>query len=135
MANQIYQDWNASITVQAGAAITANNFSSGSQTVIDSTHDGGSENAKGATWIDIWINVTSAPSSEAAAEIWSEESPDNTNFANAQPSLVETVPTSTGYVYMGRHYIQAPYTKLKVKAISYGFTATVIGLPVTIEVQ
>lgn len=135
MANQIYQDWAASITAQASAAITADAFSEGAQTVVDATHDGGSENAKGAFAVDVWINVTSAPSNIAEAEIWSAESPDNTNFSTDQFSLVANVPASTGYVYIGRHYLQAPYTKLKIKAVDYGFTATLLCMPVTMEVQ
>lgn len=135
MASQIYQSWGAKITAQASAAITADTDSGGAQTVVDATYDGGSENARGANAVDVWCNVTAAPSSAAGVELWASESLDGTNFAEAQLSLRADVPASTGYVFVGRHYIQAPYTKLKVRAIDYGFTAVVECLPLTVEAQ
>ena len=70
MANEVRKKLRAAFVAQASAAITADAFSGGTETPLDNTYDGGSENCLGADHARMSINVTAAPSSEAIAEIW-----------------------------------------------------------------
>ena len=134
MTNENRKKYRSSFTAQASAAITAANFSGGSQTTMSQAGSGG--NCEGCWEADIYISVTSAPSGGAAtAEIWTEESPDNSNFSAAAQALSVSIPNgSTGYFYAGVLSLPA-YCKAKIKAISYGFTASLIAHPYLPEAQ
>lgn len=131
MANEIRVKRLSEITAQASAAITANAFSGGSQTAVTQT------NAPGAQALDLYMDVTSAPSTAAEAEIWREASREGTTYTAAE--LVLKVPnsitTSAALYYAGRMWDLQAYEKLKVKAINYGFTAVLYAVPVLPEVQ
>ena len=131
MTNEIRVKRLSEITAQASAAITANTFSGGSQTVI------GPSNAAGAAALDLYLDVTSAPSSAAYAEISRESSREGTTYAAVEfvmrcPSVITT---SAALYYVGRLWDPQAYEKIKVKAVNYGFTASLIAVPILPEVQ
>lgn len=131
MANEIRVKRLSEITAQASAAITANAFSGGAQTAVTQA------NAPGAQALDLYLNVTSAPSTAAEAEIWREASREGTTYAKEEFALrvTQAIATSAALYYAGRMYDIQAYEKLKTKAINYGFTATLIAVPVLPEVQ
>ena len=134
MANEIQTKYRTYQTVQASAAITAGAYSAGSQTDIDNI-DGA--NFLGAEGFDLYIDVTSAPSADAIAEIWMEASYDaGTSFAAAEKvSSVAVALTTADEYHIGQIFAPPPYFKLKIKAIDYTFTASLIVVPMVPEVQ
>lgn len=131
MANEIRVKRLSEITAQASAAITANTFSGGTQTAITPS------NAAGAAALDIYLNVTSAPSTAAEAEIWREASREGTTYSKEEFALKvpQAIATSAALYYVGRLYDIQAYEKLKTKAINYGFTAALYAVPILPEVQ
>lgn len=134
MANEIRKKFRAAITAQASAAITADAFSGGSETVLDNTYDGGSENCLGAEFVELYLNVTSGPTSAASAEVWAAHSHDGTNYTAYEYVASVEVPTGTGLYFVG-YMALSSYNKLKIKAIDYGFTAALTAVPVLMEAQ
>lgn len=131
MANEIRVKRLSEITAQAAAAISANALSGGTQTAITPS------NAPGATAFDLYVNVTAAPSTAATCEIWREASRDGTTWTAIELvlSVPQTIATSAALYYAGRMYDIQAYERLKLKAISYGFTAALYAVPVLPEVQ
>ena len=113
-------------TAQASAAITAGAFSGGAQTVVDKAAAG---NANGAAAVDFHINVTAAPGTAASCELWVEESGDGTNYSAEEYVAIVAVPTATGYYHLGRVYSLSQKSRAKIKAIGFGFTATLLATP------
>jgi len=134
MANEIWKKALSTITAQASAAITADALSGGSTTTINRAGSGG--NAEGAFEADIYVNVTSGPSGgDATAEIWMEASDDNSTFCEDEYCLSVKIPSSqTGRFHAG--VVELPkYCNLKIKAVDYGFTASMLAVPQLPEAQ
>jgi hypothetical protein len=132
MANEIRVKRLTEITVQASAAITANAFSGGAQTAVTPS------NAAGASALDVYLSVTTPPSTAAGAEVWREASREGTTYSTAEFGLSSPVTIATGagaLYYMGRLWDIQAYEKLKTKAINYGFTAVLYAVPILPEVQ
>ena len=126
MANEVKVKSRSSVTVQASAAITAGSYNSSTPTVLSRASSG---NADGCWDADIYIDVDAAPSGAATAEIWMAASPDNTNYSAKEYCLSVAVPvTVTGYYHMGTVALPM-YSKLYLKAVTYGFTASLIAIP------
>ena len=123
---RMYERAGTEVTAQASAAITADTLSGGAQTPIDIESGG---NADGAMWLDVYINVTSAPSTEATCELYMEASPDSTNYAAPEYCPPCAVPTSTGRIHVGPLYDLPRKCKLSIKAVGYGFTADCTVVP------
>jgi len=133
MANEIHIKDLSSVTAQASAAITADNFSGGSQTAISRQTSG---NAEGAYQVDCWAVVTVAPSGgDATLILYTEASPDGTNYAVAEAcgrALVED--GDTGHYHLGP--VEMSYAnKFKLFAADYGVTASLVVVPQVPELQ
>lgn len=143
MANEILQKARTAITAQGnGTALTADVDPNGSYTgdtpvILDNTYDGGSENCKGADYLNLELNVTTAPSTAATAEIWFSESEDGTNFTKWRysHSIGDDIATSVARYIGGLFFLKANYTKLAVVANSYAFNAALYATPKLVEVQ
>lgn len=134
MANEVWKKAKSTITAQASAAITADSLSTGTTTTIDRTSSSG--NAEGAFEADIYVDVTVAPSGGAAtAEIYMEASDDNSTFCEDEYCLSVEIPdATTGRFHAG--CVELPkYCNLKIMAVSYGFTASLLVVPELPEVQ
>lgn len=132
MANEIQRKYRTSVTAQASAAITADTDSTGTQTALDNTPTG---NGGGCEFLRLMLDVTAAPSAEAKAEIYMAESDDDSNYTNYVLIKTVTVPAATGKHKAGAVFFPAKYTQYKIKAIDYGFTASLAAWPQLPEVQ
>ena len=143
MANEVLQKARTVITAQSnGTALTADIDPNGAYTgdtpaVIDNTYDGGTENAKGAEYLNLELEVTTAPKAAATAEIWYSESEDGTNYTKWRYShtVGDDIDTSADRYIGGVFFLNANYTKLAVVAKSYGFNANLYATPKLVEVQ
>lgn len=124
---RVYERYGSVITAQASAAISANTMSAGATTAVDKASAG---NADGAIWFDCYVNVTAAPSTAATCEMYIEGSPDGTNYAASEYALTCAVPTATGRYRLGTLHAAPREFLATIKAISYGFTATLEIVPV-----
>ena len=133
MANEVQRKYRSTITAQASAAITADTDSTGTQTVIDNSPAG---NSAGCDEIQLTLDVTVVPTADAQAEIYMSTSDDGTNYA--EYVLIKTIDVSsaaTSDYQAGKVFYPRQYTKFKIKAIDYGFTASLNATPVLPEVQ
>lgn len=124
---RVYERYGTTITAQASAAITADAVSGGTTTPISKASSG---NADGAMWFDCYVNVTAAPSTAASCELWIEGSPDGTNYAATEYALTCAIPTTTDRYHLGCLYSTPQLLIGTIKAIDYGFTATLEITPV-----
>ena len=124
---RVYERYGTKITAQASAAITADTFSGGSQTLVDKASG---ENGDGAQWFDVYIDVTAAPSTAATCELWMTGSSDGTDESAYEYALSCAVPvTATDQYHLGSLHTTPREFKAKLKAIDYGFTATLYITP------
>lgn len=133
MANEIQRKYRTTQTVQASAAITADTFSTGSETAMDNE----TANYDGCDYLDVYINITSAAATTGSAEIWMAASRNSgTGYAEYEYALSAAVVASyTGDIHMGTIAFVCEEMKAKIKAIDYGFTASLLVVPVVPEVQ
>ena len=124
---RIYERFGTAITAQASAAITANTMSAGATTAIDKAASG---NADGAIWFDCFVNVTAAPSTAATCEMYVEGSPDGTNYAASEYALTCAVPTTADRYHLGTLHSTSRKFLATIKAVGFGFTATLELVPV-----
>lgn len=140
MANEILVKNRSAITAQAaqGSAVAVGSYSSGTQTVVDNTIDGGSENSQGAFGLDIFFDVTIAGASNYAyADIYLEHSYDGSVFADPIYLLRSARISSsfTGLLYICRLYEIPPFLKLKWKPYSHTCDGAIVVIPQVNEVQ
>lgn len=146
MANELLQKTRPQVVAQdSTAALTAgydpnsgSYTNGGAVTTVDNTYDGGSENARGAAALNLRLNVTSGPSTDATAEVWYRQSNDNSNWTYWKYShtVGDTITASTARRYSaGMFMLSENYTQLAVKALSYGFTAQLLATPILFEAQ
>ena len=125
---RVYERFGTRITAQASAAIDADTDSTGSKTQIDKAASG---NGDGAQWFDVYIDVTAAPSTAAVCELWISGSSDGTDESTYEYALSVAVPvTVTDQYRLGALFTTPREFKAKIKAIDYGFTATLYITPV-----
>ena len=135
MANEIQLKYGSAITAQASATISADAMSSGTLTVINNTSSG---NGGGCQGYQCFVNVTTAPSGgDATARVYyagaySDTTPDN--FDNGSLS-VEIPDGETGEFPLGIIYDPDKYSYVKLGAEDYGFTASLVVVPILPEVQ
>ena len=140
MSNEVLLKTRSAITAQAGqgSAISANSYSSGTQTVIDNTIDGGSENSQGACELELFLEMTiSASDTTTYARVYMESSYDGTNYS--EKTLVLTSPaldsSSTSDYFLGTICSPPPYCRFSIYAYSGTFDAKLIVVPKLFEVQ
>ena len=105
--------------------------------VLDNTYDGGAENCKGASWLNLELDVTTPPGTEAGAQIWYCESEDGTHYTywKYSHSVGDPILTNAARYDAGSFLLKAAYTKLAVMAVSYGFNADLLATPKLMEIQ
>lgn len=127
MANEVKQKYGASVELQASGAISVDTFSSGARVDNDNS-------VNGYESIDMYVVVTAAPSSVAVCELWENNSADDVTYAADEYALSVIIPTATGTYHLGEVSL-AKFSRYKLKAIDYGFTASLIGVPKLPEIQ
>lgn len=135
--SEILQNYRSEISVQTvqGSAVAAGNFSTGTETVIDNTSDGGSENAKGAIAVSMVVEVNPSfrPSNTAYCALYVSYSKDGTNWTDYEGFAEVQVSTTVDSVFAGSLAMDMPYAKVKGKAISYAFDFALIGIPIFMD--
>lgn len=121
---------------------TSGNYYGGTPLAIDNTYDGGSENGKGAEYVNLILLVTTGPATAATAQVWYSESEDNTNYTVYKYShtIGDTIAITTAgdgkYYDAGMFVLKAQYTKLALAAISYDIpNMTLYAYPKVVEAQ
>lgn len=144
MANEIRQKSRTLVQLQGNtAALTAGEDpNSGSYTgdtpvTLDNTFDGGSENGLGADYLQLELDVTTAPGSTASAEVWFRGSNDDINYTRWKYShtIGDDILTSAARYDGGVFELTYQYTDLAIVARTAGFNANLNGVPVLPEVQ
>lgn len=125
--------YESEITAQASAAITADTDSGGSLTMITNTTAG---NGGGCHLYQCFVNVTAAPSGDAVCRLYYASSPSGTPDQYDSGSLSVSIPSGeTGTFDLGCIISPAKYSYCKIAAEDYGFTASLIVVPVLPEAQ
>jgi hypothetical protein len=146
MANEILIKSRAAITAQDNtASLDASydpnhaSYTGGTPEEIDNTYDGGTENAKGADYLNLILFVDDAQATAGGAEIWYSESEDGTNYTRYRYShtVGETLSTTDDLYYdAGIFVLKAQYTKLAVNAVDYDIPdCTLMAYPKLPELQ
>jgi len=121
-----------------GSAVSVGSFSSGTQTIIDNSFDGGSENAKGASYLDIFFDVTIAASANYSyVEVYIESSIDGTTFSDPEfLTRSNKISTSSASLQkLCRLPIVPLYSRLKWKPSGYTIDGILKVVPVLMESQ
>ena len=125
--SRAYERHGNRLTAQTSAAITANTLSTGAATFIDKASG---RNADGAQWFDCYVDVTGAPAAAATCELWISGSSDGMDESVYEYALSVAIPvTVTDQYRLGVLYGTPREFYAKIKAISYGFTATLYLVP------
>jgi len=124
--------WNTNDTVYCGDT----------PTVIDNRISGGSDNGKGADYVNLILLVTTGPATLATVQIWYAESEDGTNYTQYKYShtVGDSIVISTagnGFRYdAGVFVLTAQYTKLVLAAVGYDIPdMTLYAFPKLYEAQ
>lgn len=141
MANEIRLKSRATLTAQASGAHTAGTVptdaTGGTSTTIDNTYDGGSENGLGSHYVNLDLDVTTAPATAATADIYYKGSEDGSTWTvwKYSHTVGASILTSAARYQAGIFELVYQYTQLKVMANSYGFTSTLLATPKLVELQ
>ena len=147
MASEILVKTRTVIEAQANTtALTAgadpNNgggtYTGATPVVIDNRLTGGSDNSKGAHFLNLELNVTTHSGGDATAEIWYCTSKDASNYTKWRYShtVGETIlSAATPRCDAGIFELSALCYKLVVVARTVAFTATLSATPVLYEGQ
>ena len=124
-----YERYGTRIKAMDSYALTADTLpADGSLTLVQVNLASG-QNADGAQWFDVYADVTAAPSTAATCELWVTGSSDGTDESAYEYALSCAVPTTVDQYHLGALYTTPREFKAKLKAIDYGFTATLYLTP------
>ncbi len=120
------------ITAQASNAISADSYSTGTQTTLNKT-SGGNVDEDCLSYL-IYAEITARPSSDAEIEVEMSHSSDATSWTDyvivQRPFNCDEIEVESGsgtiYRFLGWIKDLDNYTKFRLKAIDYGFTAECI---------
>ena len=144
MANEIRKKFRTKFTAQAAGtyvvdATPLTGSSGGATTLCDLTYDGGSENVLGADLLQLVLNVTAAPATTAAAEIWYRGSTDTaqTDVTNWKYShtVGEDIDTTAKSYDAGIFDANFPVIELSAAGTLYVFSGNLVAIPILPEVQ
>ena len=145
MATEILQKSRSRITAQSSSALTADEYpGDGSYTLtsncttIDNKYTGGSENGKGAEYLQLELDVTSAPGTAAVAKIyWRGTNDGGTKWTKWKHShtVGGDIETSADFYDAGLFVLTYKEIQLAVSAVDYGFTSVLYATPNLPEVQ
>jgi hypothetical protein len=133
MATEIPIKYETGVTAQASAAITADTDSTGSCTTIDNSTSG---NGSGCHGYKCFAVVTVAPSGDAVARVKYAGIDTGTPTKFDSGSIGVEIPSGeTGTFEIGDIYSPAKYSQVKLAAEDYGFTASLLVVPMLPEAQ
>ena len=132
MANEIRNKYRTAVAVQASAAASAGVLSAGTQTVLDNTSSGNGAGCAAATF---YLTVTTAPTSQASAELYVETSIDGTNYSEPRVAGVFSAIKTAAADYACDVDSIPRYSKWSWKPIGYAMTAKLDAMPIVPEVQ
>ena len=145
MANELLKKSRTRITAQSSSALTAGkypedgSYSATSNCIsLDNTYDAGTENCKGAHYVNLELDVTTAPSTAATAAIYWRGSEDGgTTWTDWRYShtVGKSIGTTADMYGAGVFVLEFGLTQLAVSAVSYGFTSVLYATPKLIEAQ
>ena len=145
MANELLKKSRARITAQSSSALTAGQYpEDGSYTAtsnctsLDNTYDAGTENCKGAHYLNLELDITTAPATAATAAIYWRGSEDGgTTWTDWRYShtVGKSIGTTADRYGAGVFVLEFDLTQLAVAAVSYGFTSVLYATPKLTEVQ
>ncbi|WP_321495647.1 hypothetical protein [uncultured Desulfobacter sp.] len=125
--------YGSEIIAQASAAITADDDSDGVLTTIDNSLSG---NGAGCHMYQCFVNVTSGPTSDAVCRLYYAGARSGTPSNFDSGSLSVAIPAAgTGDFSLGYLDIPDPVSRCKIAAENYGFTASLIVVPVLPQAQ
>lgn len=129
MANELQLKYRSPITAQESAAILSGGISGGVVTTLN--------NSEGAQAYQCYVNVTEGPTSNATARLYCAGAYTTAVPANYDSgSLSCVIPAgSTGEHSLGIIYDPDKYVRLKLGAEDYGFTASLVVVPILAEAQ
>jgi len=145
MPSELRNKSRARITAQSSSALTAGQYpedgsysaTSNCQT-LDNTYDVGTENCLGAHYLNLELDVTTAPSTAATADIYWRGSEDGgTTWTDWRYShtVGKAIKTTADRYGAGKFMLSYDYTELAVAAVGYNFTSTLYATPKLIEAQ
>lgn len=120
------QAFRTQYTAVSCAAVTANSYSTGTQTVMNLSSG---QNTDGAYEVHLELNVVSAPSTATYAEVWIAESQDNSNFAEYKFACTMQGLLTSAARYSETIQVSAPYAKLIWKPVTYGCSGILTASP------
>lgn len=134
MANEIQTKYESSITAQASDIIAAGDPSDATLTTIDNSSSG---NGSGCSAYKCFAVVTTAPSGgDAVARVQYAGIDTGTPSKFDSGSIGVTIPDGeTGTFEIGDIYNPAQYSRVRLAAEDYGFTASLIVVPMLPEAQ
>lgn len=134
MPNKVPQIYESSITAQASSAITAGADSAGTLTTIDNSKTG---NGGGCHAYKCFVSVTVGPvGGDAIARLKYAGKSSGTPDKFDDGSLNVKIPSGeTGEFELGDIINPAAVSRCKLAAEDYGFTASLIVVPILPEVQ
>ena len=145
MATEFRQKSRTRFTAQSSSALTAGQYpGDGSYsattncTTLDNTYDGGSENCLGADYVNLELDVTSAPTTAATAEVYWRGSEDGgTNWTDWRYShtVGTNIKITADRYSAGMFMLKYQVTQLAVASVGYDFTSTLYATPKLIEAQ
>ena len=145
MATEFRQKSRTRITAQSSSALTAGQYpedgsysATSNCTTLDNTYDGGSENCLGADYVNLELDVTSAPSTAATADIYWRGSEDGgTTWTDWRYShtVGKSIATSADRYSAGMFILKCQATQLAVASVGYNFTSVLYATPKLIEAQ
>lgn len=149
MANEILQKARERFAAQSSSALTSGEYPgdsvyddpsslTGNCTTVDNTYDGGSENAKGADYLVLELDVTTAPSADATAKIYWRGRKIDGSWTKWKYShtVNETILDDGADLYdAGTFVLVYDETQLAVAAVDDGFTSVLYATPKLYESQ
>lgn len=132
------------ITAQASGGLTApydptsGSYTGGTTTTIDNTYSEGTENGRGADYLVLELDVTTAPAAVSTAEIWWRGSNDGgTKWTKWKYShtIGESILTVADFYAAHSFGLKYNWTELKVVAVDSSFTSTLYATPKLTEAQ
>jgi len=132
MANEVFKKFRTTFTCQSSVEIIDGNHSSGDLTPIN-TGTGG--NAEGAELLYITIEVSSAPTSDCTAEIYSRVGDATNTLSDWEYLLTAPVLTDSVRINCGLVVVEGQYGDFSCKAVGANFTSHLTVRPALVEVQ
>ena len=145
MSAELRQKSRPRITAQSSSALVAGQYpEDGSYSTtsncetLDNTYEEGTENCRGADYVNLELDVTTAPSTAATADIYWRGSEDGgTTWTDWRYShtVGKAIKTSADRYSASIIPLRYDFTQIAVAAVGYNFQSTLYATPKLIEAQ